>query len=91
MDSNMSMEKTRVGHFPKSNICLLRVLIAAECDGVERLMIQMTLTFRLGDCVADFGLDVMLTVLGKDQGQAERTHTHTHSESHTKTFKHVCV
>lgn len=39
MDSNMSMEKTRVGHFPKSNICLLRVLIAAECDGVERLMI----------------------------------------------------
>lgn len=38
----------------------------------------MTLTFRLGDCVADFGLDVMLTVLGKDQGQAERTHTHTH-------------
>lgn len=35
----------------------------------------MALTFRLGDGVADFGLDVILTVLGKDEGQAEETHT----------------
>lgn len=36
----------------------------------------MALTFCLSDCVADFGLDVMHTVLRKDQGQAERGHTY---------------
>lgn len=36
----------------------------------------MALTFCLGDCVADFGLDVMHTVLRKDQGQAEREHAY---------------
>lgn len=35
----------------------------------------MALTFCLGDCVADFGLDVMHTVIRKDQGQAGRGHT----------------
>lgn len=40
----------------------------------------MALTFCLGDCVVDIGLDVMHTVLRKDQGQAERTHTHTHTQ-----------
>lgn len=44
---------------------------------VQRPVIATALTFRLGDGVADFGLDVMLTVLGKDEGQAEETHAHT--------------
>lgn len=42
---------------------------------VQRLVIWTPLTFRLGDGVADFGLDVILTVLGEDEGQAEETHT----------------
>lgn len=33
---------------------------------------RIELTFCLSDCVADGGADVMLAVLGKDQGQAGR-------------------
>lgn len=35
----------------------------------------MVLTFRLRDGVADGGLDVMLAVIGEDQGQAVRGQT----------------
>lgn len=44
---------------------------------VQRVEILEALTFRLGDGVADLGLDVMLTVRGEDEGQAEETHAHT--------------
>lgn len=37
-------------------------------------LIYIALTFCLGNCVFDFGPDVMHTVIRKDQGQAERGH-----------------
>lgn len=56
---------------------------------VQRLVMLTALTFRLGDGVADFGLDVMLTVLGKDEGQAEETHAHTVKSKTSSLF--VCL
>lgn len=56
---------------------------------VQRLVILTALTFRLGDGVSDFGLDVMLTVLGKDEGQAEETHAHTVKSKTSSLFVHL--
>lgn len=54
-------------------------------------MISTALTFRLGDGVADFGLDVMLTVLGKDEGQAEETHAHTVKSKPCLSLPSACI